>query len=441
MTQILPNGKLKKLDGSVVSYKEGGWYDGRRVMGGKLLSPGEYEPGKMTSAETIAQTNPDNVAFVQGRIKANQISQPTVTPTIARRSATQSGLQAQVDKARKALQRNLSQRMEKNDAQIKSARETEQKALTQVKEITTPFREDLEKSERERLGVEKNFEENQKLVDELEGLLDESNAIIRQQEQETGLASIRNPRVQKTIQDVSARVGVIEAVINARNGQIAQATNLIDRTVNSINQDRQQQLNYYQTVLNLANRDLLLADEDNKRIAQEQTDILKTELQQSQITANYVKELMINPATAAIIGQAGVSLTDSVEVINTKISQAQYTQEVAEKTNQFTAQGATPIMSPAGVPASRLRSFTDSRGEVHYYKLPPESSTVGYTSSSAANSYLNSSAGLSVDPVLDVIPDATGAYSDQVQKEIDITSIFQDVVFGKEKSESAKLRN
>jgi len=44
---------------------EGAWYSGQRYMGGKLLPAGEYEPGKMTSNEVIAQTNPANVAYVQ----------------------------------------------------------------------------------------------------------------------------------------------------------------------------------------------------------------------------------------------------------------------------------------------------------------------------------------------------------------------------------------
>ena len=43
---------------------EGAWYSGRRYLGGQLLAPGEYEPGKVTSAEVIAQTNPANVQYV-----------------------------------------------------------------------------------------------------------------------------------------------------------------------------------------------------------------------------------------------------------------------------------------------------------------------------------------------------------------------------------------
>ena len=43
---------------------EGAWYSGRRYLGGQLLAPGEYEPGKVTSAEVIAQTAPENVAYI-----------------------------------------------------------------------------------------------------------------------------------------------------------------------------------------------------------------------------------------------------------------------------------------------------------------------------------------------------------------------------------------
>lgn len=37
-------------------FKEGGWYEGQRYMGGKFLPAGQYEPGKTVSAEVNAQS-------------------------------------------------------------------------------------------------------------------------------------------------------------------------------------------------------------------------------------------------------------------------------------------------------------------------------------------------------------------------------------------------
>ena len=43
---------------------EGAWYSGQRYLNGQLLPAGQYEPGKMTSNEVIAQTNPANVKYI-----------------------------------------------------------------------------------------------------------------------------------------------------------------------------------------------------------------------------------------------------------------------------------------------------------------------------------------------------------------------------------------
>jgi len=60
---------------------EGAWYSGQRYMGGQLLAPGQDQPGHQVSNEVIAQTNPNNVAYVQKQQQNYQApSQPT-TPT------------------------------------------------------------------------------------------------------------------------------------------------------------------------------------------------------------------------------------------------------------------------------------------------------------------------------------------------------------------------
>ena len=44
---------------------EGAYYSGRRYLGGKLLAVGEHQPGQRVSEEVIAQTAPENVAYVR----------------------------------------------------------------------------------------------------------------------------------------------------------------------------------------------------------------------------------------------------------------------------------------------------------------------------------------------------------------------------------------
>lgn len=367
---------------------EGAWYSGRRYLNGQLLAPGEYEPGKMTSNEVISQTNPNNVSYIEKqRISANQIQAPSNTPAVP--SSNSSSLNKELEAARKALEQSLAKQAETNSQQLKEARAKETATLEEAKPLTAPFREDLEKTERERLGTDQVLADQKELLGELDQLLTEGNELIRQQKSVTGLAVIRNPRIQQTMEDVAARAGVINAVVSLQNTYLANAYQSIDRSVAAITADRQDRLNYYNTVLSLANRDIIELTTESRRIAEQQTNLLQFDLSNAQDSVNEIKRLMLDPASASLMARAGVSLNDSVETINAKMSQAQYEQEIRDFANDFTTQGAVAVMNPSSVPASQLRSFTDSRGQVHYYKMPKSGSGV-----STADSYLK---GLTTD--------------------------------------------
>jgi hypothetical protein len=242
----------------------------------------------------------------------------------------------------------------------------------QMKPLTEPFREDLEKTERERLYINKNFEDNQKLTDELYSLLTEGNTLVQQMKGVTGLAVIRDPRVNKTISDVSARVGVIEAVMSARNGQIAQAYNMIDRSVAAITADRQDQLNYYTTLYNFyesqkddEGKKLIALDADEKTYLDAQINLLQSDLANTQANADALKKAMTDPDTALAYAQAGITLNDTPAQVATKMANYAYTKEVTDTSNKMNLEGysTTPI---AGVTPVQT---TDSKGTVkNWYK-------------------------------------------------------------------------
>lgn len=400
MAQLLSSGQLKLDNGSTITPSNGGWYDGRRYLDGSLLGANEYEPGKFTSAEVNAQSAAQQGVSAnqfttylnnQANVPASSIAAPTnVYNTTGALNSYTTSLNGDVEKARKALQDSLKTQQDQNAIKEAALRQTEKDTLDKVKTLTTPFRADLETTQRESLYVNKNFEDNQKLVDELDTLLTEGNNLIKEQQNVTGLAGIRNPRIQKTMSDIAARTGVIEAVINARNGQIAQAYTMIDRSVNAISQDRADQISYYETVLNLTNRDIGIVTEDQRTIAAEQLGILKSDYTRATATADYVKELMINPQTALLMGQAGVTLNDSVDTINSKLSQAQYANEVRDTVNKITLEGGVAVVDPKSVPKDELRSFTDSMGKVHYYRIPKSSSGTGTATERAVSTLASS---------------------------------------------------
>lgn len=385
MATVLSGNKVKLSNGQIIDAQQGGWYDGQQFWNGSLSGAGQIHSqsnqvgaGQQVSDQVISQSSPDNLSFIrqQREIQANEI-QPLTNFNMSVSDTSMPSLNTQVDTYRKQLEDVLGTRKAETDAKLAELRAKEQEALKNIGELSQPFREELEKAERERLYINQNFEANQSLVNELEQLLTEGNDLIRQQQQVTGLASVRNPRIQKTMNDVQARVGVIEAVINARNGQIAQAQNLIDRSANAIAADRNDQINYYKTIISLNERDIISLDAESKKLADYQINLIQQDLDSARQSAEYLKQLMLDPSSASLMGEAGVKLTDSVDVINSKLTQAQYAREIREQSNAITLQGGQPVFDPKSVPANQLASFTDSNGKKHYYKMPATSSGSG----------------------------------------------------------------
>ena len=371
-------------------FKQGAWYDSRQYWNGTFSQPGQIHPesdqpgaGKQVSKEVVAQTNPDNVQFIDSQIKADQLTPPISVPQSSGSTGQFVGsLNNEVEIAKKATLDLLTKQKADNEAKLADLRKKEQETLTKVGEITTPFREELENTERERLHINENFEANQKLINELDTLLTEGNDLIKQQKEVTGLAAIRNPRIQKSMDDVAARAGVIEAVINARNGQISTAENLIDRSISAITADRQERLSYYETILNLNSRDIVSLDASQKSIAQEEINIAKSFLENAQKNADYFKQLLINPATATLMGEAGVMLTDTPEQVATKLANASYKKEVADLSNKMAIAGNTAVYDTSTVPANQLVTMTDSKGKTYYFKKEGKTLSTAQTTES-----------------------------------------------------------
>lgn len=278
-----------------------------------------------------------------------------------------------VAKRRAALDATFKTQKEENDKKTAKL-EKEQKDMLEkdVKPLTDPFREKLETSERDRLYVNENFEANQKLTNELDTLLTEGNNLIRYNQGLPASQRIVGARSDKAISDVAARAGVIEAVMTARNNQIGQAYTLIDRSVAAVTADRADKLAYYDTLLDLNKNKLLNLSTESKRIAEEQTTLMKGDLQRAEKTADYIKELMISPEHAQLIADAGVTLNDSVSQINAKLAVATKRQSVIDFTNEMKADGYKAAV--AGTPGAQEYEVG---GQKVYLTPPPVKATGG----------------------------------------------------------------
>jgi LysM repeat protein len=394
-----------------------------------LIQPGETltikPPGKPGTAP-VTNTN-----SMSGLSTASSPAPTLPTPQGAGAStALMTGLTADVQAQRATLDATYQKQVAELDRQVKASEQkiqelntAEQNTLTRdVKALTEPFRQKLEDAERQRLSITANFEANQKLVTELESLLTQGNELIKQQKDATGLGSVRNPRVEQTISDVNARAGVIKAVMDARNDQIASAENMIDRSIAAINADRTDQLQYYSTLYDFyenqkdtEGKKLVSLEADKKTYLQSQIKLLESDLERSQTTADYVKDLMMDPRTALTLAQAGVTLNDTVTQINQKIAKQVAVEDKTTLINDMASKGYSYLATAAqtsGKDPSQIVSVRDSQGNTLQFLKPkdPNAGSLGGLSTQE-RTYLNQiQDNARQDPNIKSFPDVRASY-------------------------------
>lgn len=260
-------------------------------------------------------------------------------------------IQGTVDSAKNNLTTVLGTQKTEIQREIDALTKQQEDALKEGKELTQPFREKLEEKERKRLNIEKNFEANQKLTEELDSLLTQSNELINIATGRQVSGKVLQKSLTKTLADVQARAGVVEAVMAARNDQITVAERLIDRTVNAIVADRNDELSYYNTIIDLADKKLINLENEKYKIATTERDQAIKDVENAEATATYIKSLMINPETAQFMADAGVTLTDTVEGVQQKMAAQATKQEAIDMRNTLVEMGyeISPVPVPGGI--------------------------------------------------------------------------------------------
>lgn len=306
-------------------------------------------------------------------------SAQNVTGLASGLDALKATLQTQYDKSAADVQTKIAALTKEQDA-LKGKEDAAMGSLKTTTDAETAEKRaalDLEKQR-----VDENYNANQALVGELDGLLSQGNAIIQQMQGTTGLASIMNPRIAKTMSDVQARAGVIQAVISARNGQIGVAQNQLQSTLSAVTSIYGDQLDYYKGLVDYYDNQkdekgnqIISLDKDKKAYLDAKIGMIEDDVKNAENNVKLIQEAMLDPDKAKIIGQAGVSITDSPATIAKKLSDYDYSQELVDMSNEMATKGysAKPI---AGVTPVTL---TDSKGVTKsFYEIPSKTSTAAY---------------------------------------------------------------
>lgn len=246
---------------------------------------------------------------------------------------------------------------------------------TDIRDTLAPFRANLETAERDRLHINENFEANQALVNELDSLLTEGNNIIKKQKGEPLALSVLNKKVGKTMDDIAARTGVIQAVMTARNGQISTAENMIDRSVAAITADRKDELEYYKTIYNFyesekdtEGKKVLALDKDQADYIKAQIGLLEHDVTKAEENADNIKKLMQDPDTAMFMAKAGVTLNDTPDEVNAKMAAQAGRDEIKKMKNDMALKGYTFL--PYAPADTKDVMTVDAGGQTLYFKAP-----------------------------------------------------------------------
>lgn len=228
---------------------------------------------------------------------------------------------------------------------------------------------ELDASEAASKTIQKNFEANQSLTDQLKGLLDEGNVLIEQQKRQAVPTVFAKANLNKTISDVTAQAATIQATLTARNGQINQAYNIIDKAAATVSAERTDRINYYNTLLEFYGRQKTEAEKfislsaDEKQYIEAQVKLLENDNVQAQANAEALKKALSDPDTALLYADAEITVNTTQSAIPGMLAKAGYLKEVRDLSNEKAKDGYTYLAPGQAAPAGyAVVTTTDSRG-------------------------------------------------------------------------------
>ena len=342
---------------------------GQMASGGTYRNPNAGFFSSGGGGNPIA--NPINTSSVlSGNTGAPTLPTPQAGNTMATNTAS---LTIQVEQQKVAVQAEADKRAKEYQTQINDLKKEKAEFQTQMDAglagMNAQTQETLMRKE-EALTLEKqrfdeNYNANQALIGEMSDLLTTGNQLVEQMKGTTGLASIMNPRIAKTMSDVQARVGVIQAVLSARNGQMTYAQQQLSTNFDALSSIHTDHINYYKTVVGFYDSQKTDASNLILSLSKEQRDFLdvklntlNSDLSRLQNTRTVLEKAMMDPDTASKYATAGVTMNDSVEQIGQKLATYAYSQELKDTSNKL----ATGGYSSTPIPGVTPTIITDSQG-------------------------------------------------------------------------------
>ena len=276
--------------------------------------------------------------------------EPTA-PNVA--ESFQGGLQASTEAARTNLDTTLKT---ERDAALKRQDDLNKRQEKLVQNSNPENRETFQQEQRivqnqmdaaetASASLEEDFNKRRSVVNELETVLTQGNQLI-EQARGAPISRYRNAGVAEAMQNVQARAGVLNAVISGLDGNFNAAHSIINNTRTAVAAQWTDQLNYNKTYMDLVSSGQLAKNKINDDYASTQITLAERKLSQLEATAETINNLMIDPESAQFMADAGITLNDSVEEINAKMSEQTKVQERQDVMNELKMEGYQYVPFP-----------------------------------------------------------------------------------------------
>ena len=348
--QQLENIKKQALDlqGKVSTMKTAETKSGgavNSVQEAEKINTSGYNSLKDMSIALSPVTTPDGTVAAETLTSGGtpDLPEPTADTT---QETFQNGLTEQATLARTELESTLKA---ERDAALKRQEELNKK-MEKLMQNQDPTKRDtfaqeerivqnqLDAAETASASLEEDFAKRRKTVNELDTLLTQGNQLI-EQARNAPITKYRSRSVSQEMQNVQARAGVLQAVVSGLDGNINFAHSIINNASNAVASVWNDQLTYNQAYMSLVESGELAKNKIQDDYANSQIVLAEQKLNQLEETKSYIQGLMIDPASAQFIADAGITLNDSVEEINTKMQEQTSKQEREDTINELTIDG------------------------------------------------------------------------------------------------------
>ena len=285
--------------------------------------------------------------------------------------------QQNLDNERNTQLQRIQQDKQAAQAELDSIRSKQQGAIDELGKASLEEKNmKLAQLEKEEKRFDEEYQIQKNLGTQLTNLMTEGNALVQQMKGVTGLASIRNPRINQTIEGITASVGVIQAALSVSQGLTSQAQQQLTTATNVITSAYSDSLDYYKTLSNFyeskasdSNSKLITLTSNERTFLDNKIQSLQNDMDRVQANSDALQAAMTDPDTALAYATAGVSLLDSPQQISQKLAKYTYQKELISNSNEMSSKGYTPLIGGQAPAGSEVVQMTDSQGNTKtYYK-------------------------------------------------------------------------